>query len=294
MEKVALITGSDRKYFDLLWSLVRSIKHFDETRKYDVVALDAGLSESQKKMLRDAGVTVSDVGWGFPFITEDVGAKLPQHMKCLVVRPFLPVVLPGYDYYMWLDADTWLQSDDVISTYIAAARSADISITPEVHHLYDYLYDLGNATRSSHYTIYERAYGTERAQVLGVLPILNAGVFSARANSPLWELWRQEMSDVMLRANALNCDQVTLNRLLHRKQLQAARLPPELNWICTAQTPIWDKDRGIFVTPGPRPRRIEVMHVTGAALGQDRGEVPCLQGGTVPQSLLCPYPLRGR
>ena len=292
MGKVALITGSDAKYFDLLWSLVRSIRHFDEARKCDVVALDAGLHEPQKQRLREVGVKVADVGWGFPFITEEVGAKLPQHLKCLIVRPFLPTAIPGYDYYMWLDADTWLQSDEAISAYISAANSADIAITPEIHHLYEYLYDLGNSTRSSHYTIYERVYGADIAKILAVLPILNAGVFAARADSPLWELWKEEMGNAMQRSNAVNCDQVTLNRLLHSKRLLAARLPPELNWICASQEPLWDSERGIFVTPGPRPRRIEVMHVTGAALAQDTGEVPCLQGGTVARSLLCPYPLR--
>lgn len=292
MGKVALITGSDSKYFDLLWSLVRSIRHFDVAHKYDIVALDAGLDEQQKKMLRDVEVKVSEVGWGFPFITEENSAKLPQHLKCLVVRPFLPEVVPGYDYYMWLDADTWLQSDQAISAYISAAGSTDIAITPEVHYLYNHLYDLGNSARSSHYTIYEIVYGPDMARVLGVLPIFNAGVFAARANSPLWELWKNEMGEAMQRVNAINCDQVTLNRLVHNKQLLAAPLPPELNWICAARTPIWDNNHGVFMSPGLRPHRIEVMHITGAALSRVRDEVRCIQGGTVARSLLCPYPLR--
>lgn len=292
MGRVALITGSDAKYFDLLWSLVRSIRHFDEDHKYDIVTLDVGLHEPQRQMLLDAGVKVVEVGWGFPFITEESGAKLPQHLKCLIVRPFLPEVIPGYEYYMWLDADTWVQSDQAISTYISAAGSTDIAITPEIHYLYEYLYDLGNASRSSHYTVYEKFYDTEKAKILSVLPIFNAGVFAARANSPLWERWKNEMSEAMQRAKAVNCDQVTLNRLLHSRQLVTAPLPPELNWICTAKAPIWNNDQGVFMTPGFRPHRIEVMHITGAALSSIRSEVRCLQGGTVARSLLCPYPLR--
>lgn len=216
--------------------------------------------------------------------------KLPQHMKCLTARPFLPTMFPGYSHYMWMDADTWIQSDRVALTFLTAAEHADVAIVPELHHTFEYLYRPNDAARASHRYIYQSCYGKETGEILSMLPVHNAGVFAARAESPLWSEWSREMGDAMTRARFVNCDQASLNFLIYNQKLTAARLPAEFNWVCSSQLPHWDREEGVFVSPGALPQRIEVMHVTGAALSQKWHDIGCRQGGTIQRSLLSPFP----
>lgn len=290
MKRSLIVSGSDEKYFDILWGFVRSIRYFEETREIDCVVIDAGLSPVQKEKLADLRVTVASIGWGFPFISGDVAKSLPLRVKCLTARPHLPDFFPGYDHYLWMDADTWIQSGKALAPFVAAADTADIAIVPELHHLSSYLYDPDSLPRLRHRHIYGLAYGAEIGQRLSMLPVHNAGVFAARADSPLWERWRQEMGETIIRSQVMNCDQATLNQLLYTRRLTAARLPAEYNWVCSALAPHWDVEEGRFISPGPLPRRIEVMHITGAALNQDGHDIQCRQGGSVHRSLLCPFP----
>lgn len=285
-----IVTGSDKNYFEVQWSFLRSLKYFEETRHIDCIVIDAGLTPEQKARLESIGVKSAEVGWGFPFMDSFDIAKLPQHLKCLTARPFLPSMLPGYSHYIWMDADTWIQSGKSVGVFLEAAKDADLVIVPELHHTFEYLYHTNNASRASHRFIYNSCYGKETGDILSMLPVHNAGVFAAKAESPLWSEWSREMGECVMRARFLNCDQASLNSLIYNQKLTAARLPAEFNWVCSSQTPEWDRKEGIFVSPGPLARRIEVMHVTGAALSQKWHDIRCRQGGTVQRSLLSPFP----
>lgn len=285
-----IVTGSDQKYFEVLWSFLRSLKYFEETRHIDCIVIDAGLSTEQKERLESIQVKFAEIGWGFPFMDIFDIAKLPQHTKCLTARPFLPSMFPGYSHYVWMDADTWIQSGKSVRAFLEAAKDGDLAIVPELHHAFEYLYRPNDASRASHRYVYHACYGKETGDILSMLPVHNAGVFAARAESPLWSEWSREMGECIKRARFLNCDQASLNFLIYNRNLTAARLPAEFNWVCSSQLPEWDGDEGVFVSPGLLPRRIEVMHVTGAALSQKWHDIRCRQGGTVQRSLLAPFP----
>jgi len=288
--KPLIVTGSDQKYFEVLWSLLRSLKYFEESRQIDCVVIDAGLTSEQKTKLGEIGVKSAEIGWGFPFMDIFDITKLPQHTKCLTARPFLPSMFPGYSHYIWMDADAWIQSGKSVRTFLESSKDADLAIVPELHHTFEYLYRPNHASRTSHRYVYHACYGKETGDILSMLPVHNAGVFAARVESPLWSEWSREMGECIMRARFFNCDQASLNFLIYNCKLTTARLPAEFNWVCSSQVPEWDREESSFVSPGPLPRRIEVMHVTGAALSQKWYDIQCRQGGTVQRSLLSPFP----
>ena len=43
----------------------------------------------------------------------------------MTARPFLRDYFPGYDGYMWMDADTWAQTPDAINTMLAGVATDD-------------------------------------------------------------------------------------------------------------------------------------------------------------------------
>jgi hypothetical protein len=210
--------------------------------------------------------------------------------EALTSRPFLPRQFPGYDVYLWLDADTWVQSDDAVEMLVDAAAKADVVLVPEIHFQYSYMYGTNNSTKVSHRAIYQKAYGEELGNTLTNLPVFNAGVFAAAASSPLWPLWQREMRDVINRTGMLNSDQASLNRLIVADSLSVARLPPECNWMCAGALPWWDDARNAFVSPGPLPNTIRILHVSGNILDKDTYNVERVQGGKALRSLLFPGP----
>ena len=66
-----------------------------------------------------------------------LGYRLPRPraycggaFKAQFARPFLPRHFPGYETYLWIDADAWLQDWRAVELYVAAACGDRLAITP--------------------------------------------------------------------------------------------------------------------------------------------------------------------
>ena len=51
-------------------------------------------------------------------------------------KPFIPDMFPGYEGYVWIDADVWFQDENAIQDYIEAARMTGASFAFESHPSY--------------------------------------------------------------------------------------------------------------------------------------------------------------
>ena len=56
--------------------------------------------------------------------------------KLLTERPFIKDYFPGYEKYIWLDADTYVLQDEFIDNLDQATISKDIAIAPEINESY--------------------------------------------------------------------------------------------------------------------------------------------------------------
>ena len=169
--KTAIVISSDANYFDLLMGTVRSLQDRAPGVGADICILDVGLTADQVAILKDMAASVVTVGWDMDFPGRD---HTPGYFKAMVSRPYLPAHFPGYETYMWIDSDAWVQDPSVISLFLDAAASGALAIVPEIDRGYSAHYKRPRPywRRPSH-RMYRWAYGWKVADRLGRVIIGN-------------------------------------------------------------------------------------------------------------------------
>ena len=126
-EKAIAITGGDAAYFDLMRDCIGSLRATAEGQAMMLGVLDCGLIEEQRAWCRAQGATLVSPQWDFEFPGR---AKLKDGYKALTARPFLPRYFPGFDLYLWIDGDCWVQQGDALDLFLRAARWNSASASP--------------------------------------------------------------------------------------------------------------------------------------------------------------------
>ena len=116
----AIVCAADEKFFGFAKGLILSIRAHFGTR-FDIHFIDLGLSSRSMDWLesQDAAVTCFDFR---SVISMKRNPTLPDYIGAMICRPLLPSVLPGYETYIWMDSDTWIQCLQSVIAFEAAAR----------------------------------------------------------------------------------------------------------------------------------------------------------------------------
>ena len=126
-----IASGADNSYFPLLRDLVSSI--LAQRRDMDIGILDFGLAPEQRDWLAERVAQLVRPGWDIDFPDRE---RTPEARKAQLSRPFLRRHFPGYETYLWIDADAWLQDWRAVELYLSAAGRDRIAITPEIDRAY--------------------------------------------------------------------------------------------------------------------------------------------------------------
>ena len=57
-------------------------------------------------------------------------------MRAVTVRPFLPRYLPGYNIYVWIDADAWVQEEFAVARLVDGAAQGALAAVSHTHDAY--------------------------------------------------------------------------------------------------------------------------------------------------------------
>ena len=134
MKKNVIISLADSNYFLLLEELIDSIKRFKESEDIAICILDAGLEESQKKILLKKVDEIKTANWDIEVPEFKVRGK--EWLKSQVSRAFLPKYFPNYEKYLWIDADAWVNSWDAIELYFRGCENKKLSIATSADRAY--------------------------------------------------------------------------------------------------------------------------------------------------------------
>ena len=269
--KTLVVTAADEAYSALLLDLLHSLRAAPNCR---VACLDLGLSEATRTLIAPLVHQVLRPEW--PFRAHPVFDARPTYLA-RAVRPFLSRYFPGYETYIWLDADCWLQDPNALATLTFAASAGSIAAVPAA----DRSYFHSTEHRDWVQRRYEMAFGKQDAHRLRPFPYVNSGVFALKENARHWVLWEARFQAALDRwEGEFLSDQALLNALIYLDGLPAELLPAEYNWICHLRPPIWSRARRKFINPNFPRTDIGLVHNTlndkNAAL-----TVPMLEGGTV-------------
>jgi hypothetical protein len=260
MTRSIVVTGCDRNHYALAEDLIASLR--------------AG---------RGAGVEI-----GFIHIGEDpLPAAIADRVDHLVhvpdeafraaepkglplaflnVKPHIPDVFPGFDVYVWLDSDTWVQNPIGLDQLVEATRYADVCMHPERDP--NYRLDDGDHRQWLH-GVYTSIYGAADADRCAGFADINAGVFAAKAASPVWRLWEAALDDLQVRArkqaDLYFSDQIPLHRMIVSGQLSLAPLRAVNNWLALFATPAINPNRKRLLAPTYPFEEINIIHLLGTS-----------------------------
>ncbi len=257
MPSMIIVTAADAGFFELLRGLLTSIEAQRADQAVALGVFDLGLTREQRAWVEGRASTVIEPGWDLE-LPAQLRADQP-HIRGLTARPFLPRYFPGHDIYIWIDADVWLQDWRGIELYaLGAARGCLIAA---VHT--DRAYHLQQGTLRVRHDKFRLGYGESLASELILQHHLNAGIFAAPADSPLWQDWAaiyQEGIDAS--EGQMISDQAALNVTYHRRRLPIQVLPAIFNWQCHLALPMWDPLPQKFCEPMLPHLPISMLHMT--------------------------------
>jgi len=258
MAKTIVVTGCDGAHFGLAAELLASVREAAPQRAFAVGFVHVG-EEALPADIADAVdlvVAIADEA----FARE---GRQGFRLAHLGVKARLPELFPGFETYVWLDGDTWVQNAAGIDQAARCAAGADIALHPELDP--NYLAEPIPSQRSL--WLYPELYGEEEARALIATPMVNGGVFAARAASPLWAAWQGALAELRARLagrpDLYFSDQIPLHRLIAKGGLSVYPLRAVNNWMIHASRPAVDLRRKRLVAPTFPHEEINIVHLTG-------------------------------
>lgn len=276
-----IASAADSGYFALLRDTVASIRA--QGRGAAIGVLDLGLAPVQREWLGRHVDHLVRPGWDVDFTGRD---DTPETLKAQVARPFLPRHFPGYERYLWIDADAWLQDWRAVELYLRAAGDDKLAITPEIDRAYKRHYKRPKLFgHTLAWKNYREAFGWHVADRLGRNPMVNCGVFALHRDAPHWAAWARVLTRVLQRTRFFFVEQAALNYVIFAERLPVNFLPAYCNWMPGDAAPAFDRARGLFVEPYAPHEVIGVMHLAGEEQKSRLFTLDRLDGGTVVTSL---------
>lgn len=286
---VTIVTAGDAGYFGLLTDLLLSLRRGLGDRLYPLSVLDIGFTDAQRDGLkRDYGATVAPLGWDLAYPAR---SHPPNSFKVLAGRPHLPRHFPGYDIYLWIDADCWVQDAAVLELFIRGAARGELAIVPEIDRGYWTIHKRPKFWGQNQ-KAFAWGFGLREGYRYGRNAILNAGVFALRGDAPHWRLWSENYAKALKRfrlgpraykgnISFFLADQTSLNRTVFVQGAPATLLPAYCNWFCGKGTPMFDVERNLVVEPHEPHRPLGIIHLAGAGMKERVWSLKTLQGGAV-------------
>jgi len=287
--KAIIVSAANELYFPLAQDLVRSIRDKTFAVDFDIGLLDTGLSEADRIWLATKDVLVAKTGIDIEYPDRENRERAKPGFRTLTARLFMREYFPGYDVYMWLDADVWVQTTEAIGTMLAsAAKSPAIHLCCELDHNYD-TYFKSPIIWHIFRDWYLANYGEAIAEQMTLRPMLNAGVWAMAANAPLWGAWINLYTEALQRLDTtadknFMADQLGLNILLYQKSMPYTLMPSNYNWLTFYALPMLNKETGLYVEPMPPHRPISQIHLTRPVKIQ-REKIECVGDGSVERPL---------
>ena len=295
MKENVIVSLADSNYFDLLNELVNSIKSFDESKNVAICILDAGLTEKQKNILIKKVDKVEKANWDIDLPSYKVRGK--EWLKSQVSRAFLPKYFSGFKKYLWIDADTWVNSWEAVDLYFRGSDNNKLSISTSADRAYGRVlraeWFIGGFAKikSQNYKHAKSSGFSEKiAREVALKPHLNIGVFCLNATAPHWDVWKKNLNIALKSGKIFGSEQIAMNITIYVDKLDVEILPAYCNYTLTNEMK-YDTISNTFVEPYLPNHKIGIIHLAGKNNDHIRfnknflSEVKTLDGKIIKKSL---------
>jgi len=267
MKENTIISLADSNYYELLDELVDSIKRFKESENIAICILDAGLKDDQKQKLSKKVDDIKSADWDIE--VPDFKVRGREWLKSQVSRAFLPKYFPGYNKYLWIDADAWVNSWSAIELYLKGCENNKLSIATSADRAYgrvlraEWVFGSFARIKSQNYKHAKSSGFSERiAREVALKPHLNIGVFALEANASHWEVWQKNLRTALKSGKIWGSEQIAMNISIYHDGLNVEILPAYCNWTLI-EALRFDKLRNTLVEPYLPNHQIGIVHFAG-------------------------------
>ena len=245
--KTIIVTGGDVKYFSYIQGLIASLK------------------PEQKKHLIDQGSIVVKPEWDSNYLK--VRASMKEYLLINLYKSRLDELFPDYDLIIWLDGDTWLQTDVAISYLKQVAIEGKLAVVSQASRL-----------QKQHMNFRKRWFwlaeprsilfkNARRAKLnkklcwsFAARPTLNAGVYALLKEAPHWKVWRKWQEKCCRRGRLFSSDQLSLALAIYHESLPFEALPDICNYMGPWR---YDTKRRMFTDLYIPYEPVSVVHLAG-------------------------------
>lgn len=258
-QRVLIVSASDTRFMGFLRDMIASIQPVLDRPNVQLACFDIGMTPADRMWLIGRGARIAEPG---THLGVDPAAHGPA-LRSFLARPFLREYFPGYDVYVWIDSDIWMQDPLALDRYIAGALETGMAATHETERAYRFQAWLLGWT-AKHFIL---GFGPLRGAWLLTRPHVNAGLFAIAADAPHWDAWAARYGPAIRRSGrVVPHDQFALNHAIHAPNApKTLLLDPGCNWICSRGVPMWNDAAGAFCRPYPPYAPIAVLHLAGPA-----------------------------
>jgi len=295
MKKNVIVSLADSNYFELLNELIDSIKRFDESKNVAICILDAGLTEDQKLKLSQKVDDIKPAEWDIKVPAFKVMGK--EWLKSQVSRAFLPKYFPGYEKYLWIDADAWVNKWEALDLYFKGSNANKLAISTSADRSYgrvlraDWLIGSIAKVKSQNYKHAKSSGFSETvARKIALMPHLNIGVFCLNADAPHWVVWQKNLKQALSSGKIFGSEQVAMNIAIYVDDLEIEILPAYCNWTHIYRLK-FDTVNNTLVEPYLPNHEIGIIHLAGKTSDVVRfnknhlSEIKTLEGKIIKKSL---------
>ena len=216
--------------------------------------LDLGLDFTQAQELKNKGFYVVKPTWTMS-VPESIRK---QHQLGLIARTDLRDYFPGYDVYLWFDADAWAQTPEFFYELTEGASNRGAALIAENGPGYtkDFAYAkwwYGNMVAS---------YGLMKGLYVASQPVFNIGIMALASNAPHWELWKRYYQEFINTREKVN-NQHSFNAAVRLENLDFHLAPSRCNWITVLSKPFWNSATKMLCEPHKKGLPLSVVHMAG-------------------------------
>ena len=267
MKKNVIISLADANYFELVNELVDSIKNHKQSENVAICIMDAGLKSEQIEILDKKVDIIKKAEWDIEVSSSKV--KDREWLKSQVSRAFLPRYFPGYDKYLWIDADAWVNSWYAIELYFKGCDDKKLAIATSADRAYgrvlraDWFFRSFARIKSQNYKHAKSSGFSEKiAREVALKPHLNIGVFALESNAPHWEVWQKNLKKALSSGKIWGSEQIAMNITIYSDKLDVEILPAYCNWTLIESLKL-DEKKNTLVEPYLPNHEIGIVHFAG-------------------------------
>jgi lipopolysaccharide biosynthesis glycosyltransferase len=256
--RTLVVTAANEMFAPLLRGLVGSLQQWGTDQFTALACFDLGLALESRTWLERFASHIAVPDWDLPVDSQLRAAK--PDLRALTVRPFLRDYFPGYDVYLWIDADAWVQEQSALQLYVSLAAQGHLVAAQEV----DRAYRQTEGIFSWRAGRMAQCYGQQAANQTIWGTYFNNGVFALHAQASHWAPWAKWFrAGLETSGGLLCCDQTALNYAIWQEQLPVYPLSARYNWLCHLAVPAFDMMRNQFFEPFEPRQTIGIMHLAG-------------------------------